>query len=148
MNIQVNDYVSNQQQEVKNFILNVWKEYGFVYMSEFDSDLDDPNEFYIKPGGMFYVLMDEDRIIGTIGVINKGNHVAELKRFYIDINYRRKGYGTQLYNRAVEFCKEKEFEKIEFETGKDFKQGHAFYQKNGFALVGEDKESFFMEKIL
>lgn len=147
MSIHLEEFLPSQQKQVKDFILNTWKEFGYFYIRKYDFDLDNPDEFYIKKGGMFFVLLDEDQIIGTIGIINQGAGLAELKRFYVDINYRGKGYGTKIFEKALEFCKNNGFKKIEFETGKAFKQGHEFYKKQGFKTVKEDKESFYMEKV-
>ena len=148
MEIQLKEFNPNQQKQVKDFILQVWKEFGFVYMQEYDFDLDDPEKFYIQPGGMFYVLYEGNNIIGTIGIINKNNHVAELKRFYVDINFRKKGYGTQLYDKALKFCQKNGIKKIEIETGKAFKQGHKFYISKGFNILKEDEESYYMERFI
>ena len=117
-------------------------------MPEYDPDLDNPDDFYIKPGGMFYIIKDEDEIIGTIGIINRGNNLAEFKRFYVDPSYRGKGYGSKLLKKAIEFCKENKFKKIEFESGKKFKDAHKFYQKRGFKIVKEDERGFYMEQNL
>ena len=97
---------------------------------------------------MFYILREGDMIIGTIGIINKGDSCAELKRFYINTEHRGKGYGTRLLDKALEFCRQQGKTKVEFETGKAFTQGHAFYINKGFKIVNEDKESYYMEKYL
>ena len=148
MTIYLEEYTPDKRGKVKDFILHTWKEFGFVYMPEFDQDLDDPRKFYIEPGGMFYILREGDMIIGTIGIINKKDSCAELKRFYIDIDRRRQGYGTRLFDKALEFCRQHGKHKIEFETGKAFTQGHAFYINKGFKIVIEEKESYYMEKYI
>ncbi len=148
MTIYLEEYTPDKREKVKDFILHTWKEFGFVYMPEFDQDLDDPEKFYIQPGGMFYILREGDIIIGTIGIINKGESYIELKRFYVHIEHRGKGYGTRLLEKALEFCRQHGKNKIEFETGKAFTQGHAFYIHKGFKIVNEDKESYYMEKIM
>ena len=148
MTIYLEEYTPDKRGKVKDFILHTWKEFGFVYMPEFDQDLDDPKKFYIQPGGMFYILREGDMIIGTIGIIIKGDSCAELKRFYIDTDYRGKGYGTRLFNKAIEFCRQHGMKKVEFETGKAFTQGHTFYINKGFKKVREDKDSYYMEKYI
>jgi len=97
---------------------------------------------------MFYVLKDDETIIGTVAVINKGNHVAELKRMYVDKNHQGKGYGSMLLNKAVDFSKQNGFTKLEFETNKKFLKAHKFYQDRGFVIVSDDERSYYMEKDL
>jgi hypothetical protein len=53
-----------------------------------------------------------------------------------------------LFTKALEFCKNSAFKKVEFETDKTLTQGHAFYLKHGFKIVKEDEESYYMEKLV
>ncbi len=94
------------------------------------------------------MLRDGDKILGTIGIINKGNGIAELKRFFVHADFRGNGYGTELLNNAIEFCKKNGIKKIAFETGKEFKQGRAFYKKRGFKIIKEDDKNYYIEMLL
>lgn len=144
----IEEFVSNDQQAVKNFIVSCWKEFGFRYIQKYDYDLDDPTKYYIKNGGMLYVLKEKNIIIGTIAVVNKNNEIGELRRFYVEKSHRGKGLGSQLLSKTIEFCQSKKFKKIEFETNKIFKQAHALYEQKGFITVKEDDRSLYMEKLL
>lgn len=146
MSITLATYTASDQKGVKKVILNGFKAFGFKYKRKYDSDLDDPS-IYIKNRGMFYVLKDDGKVIGTIAVINKGNKTGELKRLYVEKEYQGKGYGSMLFDKAVEFCKEKGFTKIEFETNKKFKKAHLLYKRRNFKIISEDERSFYMEKI-
>lgn len=134
------------QKLVKDFILKEWKEFGFTYHTEYDSDLDNIDSFYPKKGGAFFLLKYKGVIIGTIGVINKKKDIAELKRLYVNKKYRGLGLGSLLVDTALAFCKKHGFKKVEFETNKKFKIAHLLYQKKGFRLVKKDALSFYMEK--
>ena len=144
--ISISPYSSRDQKSVKELILNGLKEFGFTYSAKFDSDLEDPS-IYIKNGGMFYVLKDNEKIVGTVAIINRGN-VGELKRMYVDKHYQGKGYWSLLFKNAIEFCKQKKYKKLEFETNKKFKKGHVFYKNKGCRIVREDERSYYMEKKL
>src|SRR5260221_14184525 len=112
MNVTVEKFSPEEQAQTRSFILRLWKEFKFIYIKKLDYDLDDIQSFYVETGGIFYVLKDGNKVIGTIAVINKGNHIAELKRLYIDKPYRGNGYGSKLVNEAIEFCNDNEFIKI------------------------------------
>lgn len=148
MNPTFHRYRPSDQQAVKDFVINSWKEFGFTYIKKLDYDLDDPGAYYLTPGGMFFVLKDQEKIIGTIGIINKGKGIAEFKRLYIDMAYRGKKLGSLLVDTAIAFCRDNNFHKIEFETNKIFTVAHTLYQKRGFTIVEEDTLSFYMEKML
>lgn len=109
-------YSPNDQLDVKKFVLGVLKEFDFDYNPKLDYDLEDPQKYYPDTGGVFYVIKNGGKIIGTIGIKNKSKGVAELKRFYIDKNHRGKGYGSQLVNKAIDFCRQKKFKKIILDT--------------------------------
>lgn len=148
MNIKLFTYTHSDQIEVKDFILSQWEEFGFSYKKEYDYDLDDPQRYYLEKGGMFYILKDQNKIIGTMAIINKGNNIAELKRLYVDNNYRGRKLGSMLVDTSLQWCQEHGFNKVEFETNKKFEKAHLLYVRRGFKIVREDDQSFYMEKYL
>ncbi|MEK7633583.1 MAG: GNAT family N-acetyltransferase [Patescibacteria group bacterium] len=147
MNPVINEFSSSDRQDAKSLILNLLKDFGFEYSPIYDFDLEDPYKHYIEKGGMFYVLKVNNKVIGTVAIINKGK-TAELKRLYVDTNYQGKKFGSMLLDRAIQFCKDNGFTKLEFETNKKFKKAHLLYQRRGFKIVKEDDRSYYMEKNL
>ncbi len=148
MNITISEYTPSDQQGVKRVVLESLKEFGFEYHQEYDYDLNDPQTYYLDQGGMFFVLKEGKKVIGTVAIIKRGNKVAELKRLYVDTLYQGKGYGSKLLDTAIQYCKENGFTKLEFETNKKFTKAHLLYQRRGFKTVREDKRSYYMEKEL
>ena len=147
MNPVIYEYSTSDRKDIESVILNTLKDYGFEYNPIYDFDLKDPYKHYIKKGGMFYVLKVNNKVVGTIAIINKGK-TAELKRLYVDKNYQGKKLGSMLIDKAIQFCKDNDFIKLEFETNKKFKKAHLLYQRRGFKTVKEDDRSYYMEKIL
>jgi GNAT superfamily N-acetyltransferase len=145
MNPSIQSFDPKIHTEVKYFILDTWKEFGYYYEAVTDADLDDPQKYYIESGGMFYVLLDNNKIIGTIGILNPGNNIAELKRLYVDKSFRNKGYGSQLIDKAIQFCKETGFKTIKLNSDRIFEDAHKLYIQKGFKIVKEDNEDFYME---
>lgn len=145
--MQITKYHSSDRQTVKQIVLSGLKELGFEHDTKLDFDLENPEKYYIKSGGMFFVLKVAGKVVGTIAVINKGK-VAELKRFYIDQDYQGQGFGSQLLDKAIQFCKDKGFTKLEFETDKRSSKAHLMYKRRGFQLIKEDENSYYMEKSL
>ncbi len=149
----ITNYKSMDQPQVKKFVLGVLAEFGFPRKPEWDYDLEDPQKYYSGTGGVFYIIKNKESIIGTIAIKNKGEGVAELKRFYIDKNYRGKGYGSQLVDKALEFCRKNKFKKIILDTWNYFDIAMKLYEKRGFRVIGEEKVddkrcTIFMEKII
>ncbi len=147
MGTSIRQYISADQKAAQSVVLRGFKDFCFEYTPQYDFDLDDPKKHYIEKGGMFYILEINDKIVGTIAVIKKGN-IAELKRWYVDKEFQGKGYGSKLLDKAILFCKKNKVNKIEFETNKKFLKAHLLYEKRGFKVVREDDRSFYMEKEL
>lgn len=148
MKITITPFTTKDATGAKDAVLAGLKDFGFSYNEAYDYDLNDPKKYYLDKGGMFYVMKNDEEIIGTVGVINKGNHSAELKRMYVNKKYQGKGFGKMLLEKAILFCKENNFIKLELETNKLFTVAHTFYQKNGFKIISEDERSYYMEKEL
>lgn len=147
MNPVISQYSFLDKLDVKSVILNTLKDFGFDYNPVYDYDLEDPNKYYIEKGGMFYVLKINNKIVGTVAIINKGK-TAELKRLYVDKNYQGKKFGSMLIDKAIQFSKDNGFSKLELETNKKFNKAHILYQRRGFKTVREDYRSYYMEKDL
>ncbi len=148
MKIIVSKYIPPDQKGVKQVVLNGFKDYGFEYQKKWDSDLEDPKKYYIDQGGMFFVLKENSKIIGTVAIIKKGDKVAELKRLYVTKGYQGKGYGSLLLDTAIKYCKNNDYTKLEFETNKKFTKAHLLYQRRGFKTLREDERSYYMEREL
>ena len=74
---------------------------------EDQSDLLHIEEEYIYNGGNFWVAKENGKVAGTIGLMNKGNGLCILKKFFVYEPYRGKPHnlGQQLYGVFLEFAK-------------------------------------------
>lgn len=144
----IEQFTPRYQEATRDFILNTWKEFGFIYVPEEDDDLDNIQKYYIDNHGMFYILRDGDNVIGTIGVIARPENVVELTRLYVDKPQQGKGFGSQLVDQVIEFSRNNGFSKIELNTNKIFQKAHSLYQHKGFKITKEDSQDFWMEKLL
>ncbi len=131
----------------KKFILDVWKEFGWTE-DQIYPDLENPYDFYKSNGGILYLLKKNNLIVGSIAVTDEENKIAEISRLYLDKNVRGKGFGNKLIDLAIQFCKEKRFNKIILSSDKIFKTAHNLYQKKGFKVVKELDDEYIMELIL
>lgn len=148
MPLVIEQFVPKYQEAVRDFILDAWKEFGFTYVPKEDADLDNVQKHYLDNRGMFYILRDGNKVMGTIGIIAKPGNITELKRLYVDKSLRGNGFGSQLVGQAIEFSRKNKFSKIELDTNKIFKKAHDLYQTKGFSITKEDDQDFYMEKLL
>jgi len=96
------------------------------------SDIFNVADFYQKTGGNFWVLENNGEILGTIGLKKFDEKVGILKRFFVNKNLRRKGFGSKLLQKTLNFAQEKKFEKIFLSTIEELNTAIKFYEKHNF----------------
>jgi N-acetylglutamate synthase-like GNAT family acetyltransferase len=100
---------------VKDLILTILtKEYPFDRSAYSDSDLDKIAETYSGPKDSFFVIEEKGEIAGTVGIKEDSAEDALLRRLFVDPGHRKKGYGSELLERAIKFAKEKGYRRIFF----------------------------------
>lgn len=100
---------------VRDLILAILsKEYPFDRSAYSDSDLDRIDEVYGGRNDSFFVIEEDGQIVGTVGVKGETKDDALLRRLFVDLKHRRRGYGTELLKRAIEFCRSKGYRRIYF----------------------------------
>ncbi len=118
---------------VKNLILTILsKEYPFDKSAYSDSDLNKIGETYGGNMDSFFVIEENKKIVGTVGVKEETRSEALLRRLFVDSGRRKKGYGASLLNKAIEFCKDKNYKKIYFRCTDRMSDAMRLCIKKGF----------------
>ncbi|GKX68781.1 GNAT family N-acetyltransferase [Inconstantimicrobium mannanitabidum] len=92
-----------------------------------------------------YILLDDGKIIGGIGGVDKGNGNFYLGCIYVALEYQSKGVGSMI----MKFLDDKFPNAITWtlETPYLSYRNHHFYEKHGFVKVGQTKprdDGFFL----
>ena len=121
---------------VKELILSILtKEYPFDKNAYSDSDLDRIGEVYGGKKECFMVIEEGSAIVGTVGVKEDSPDSALLRRLFVDLKHRKKGYGSELLNKAISFCREKGYKNIFFRCTDKMKDAMNLCLKKGFREV-------------
>ena len=121
---------------VKELILAILaKEYPFDRSAYSDSDLDRIQEVYGGGRDAFFVAEDEAGIAGTVGVKGETGDDALLRRLFVDVKHRRRGYGTGLLDKAIEFCKSRHYKRVYFRCTDRMADAMRLCLKKGFKEV-------------
>ena len=117
------------------------------------SDLDDAHRVYFDDGGIFLLVLDEGRVVGTGAVKCLDTETCELRRMFLLRDYRGRGLGTQLAGRLLEFARSVGYRRARLATNKKLHASHRLYARLGFHNIppyGDEitELAYYMEKVL
>ncbi len=95
-------------------------------------DLYDLEVSYGGDRDCFFVAELDGQIVGTTAIKEEEDKVALLRRVFVDPKYRGKGYGLRLMEKAVEFCKKKNYKRIYFRGTSRMAMALSLCRKKGF----------------
>ena len=103
-------------------------------------DVDDYQQVYTSDRGLFLVILDDGRVIGTGAVRRLDDRVAELKRIWLLETHHGRGIGFRLVSMLLQFAREHGYESIRLHTSRQQARAIAFYHKVGFHDIPGDPE--------
>src|SRR6185312_8966735 len=77
------------------------------------------------------------RVVGSIGLVDIGNHQVALKKMFVASEYRGRisGAAQMLMETALRWCSAKGVKEIYLGTAEQLHAAHRFYEKTGFEEV-------------
>jgi len=98
-------------------------------------------KMYRYGGGNFWVAKESGKVVGTIGLMNAGNGVVILKKFFVYEPYRSfpHNLGRQLYAIFLDFAQKHNFREIILDTPRNTDRVYRFYEKAGFRKISQEK---------
>ncbi len=136
--ININKYTSIYHNDVINLILSIQqKEFNIPITLEDQPDLQEIEAFFQYGNGNFWVATIDNKIIGTISLVDIGNQQVALRKMFVQENYRGKafGIGQALLHTVFEWTKVKRLTDIFLGTTEKYLAAHRFYEKNGFTEI-------------
>lgn len=123
---------------VAELILSIQRgEFGMPITLDDQPDLRDIAAFYQKGNGQFWLAVDGDTVVGTIGLLDIGDGAGALRKMFVAPSHRGSGHRTaqRLLDRLVEWAGERGMAALYLGTTEQFRAAHRFYEKNGFAEI-------------
>lgn len=125
--------MQGDEKEILKVIGQVLNEYGLMLEpTGADIDVTDVNKYYLSNHGWFQVVLDEGKIIGSVGVYKINDEECELRKMYLLKEYQGKGIGKILMNMALEKGKELGYKLITLQTNSLLIKALPLYEKNDF----------------
>lgn len=135
-------YEPADAEAVASVILPIQREeFGIAVTREGQPDLADIANFYQSGAGNFWVAESDGAIIGTVGLRDIGFKQAALRKMFVSAPYRGRAHGVAqaLLDTLVQWSEAQGLKSIYLGTTSKFLAAHRFYEKNGFAEVGESE---------
>lgn len=80
----------------------------------------------------------DNKVVGTIGIIERENNKAQLHWFLLYPEYRGHGIGKKLLVTVIDWCKEQKFSEIFLSTANSQLAARKLYKEYGFNLLQSD----------
>jgi N-acetylglutamate synthase-like GNAT family acetyltransferase len=115
-------------------------EFGFPITLADQPDLSNVEQYYQQGTGNFWVALKDDRVIGTIALLDIGDGQAALRKMFVAAEYRggHPGIAHQPLATLLSYARGQGVREIYLGTTDKFLAAHRFYEKNGFQLVEPD----------
>lgn len=133
--ISVQVFSSDHQEGVIDLIVGIQqREFGIAITAEDQPDLHTIPAYYQKRTGNFWVAVVENKVIGTIALLDIGNGQAALRKMFVHKHYRGAAFkvATRLLETLLGWGRSAGVTAIYLGTTPKFVAAHRFYEKNGF----------------
>lgn len=140
MSIHIREIKKEDNPFIERIIKRVFEEHklnkpGTAY---YDENLQAMSEFYSIPGSVYYVRIENEKIVGGAGIYpteGLDKDTCELVKMYLLPEARGKGAGKAFIDKCIAFAEEQGYKKIYLETMPEFKTAVGMYKKYGFDLL-------------
>ncbi len=138
--ITISEFTGIYKSQVAELIAGIQQnEFHIPITIEQQPDLNDIPGFYQQANGNFWIAMADNRVIGTIALLDIGNKQGALRKMFVNAEYRGKQYGTgqMLLDSLFAYAQDKGFREILLGTTEKFIAAHRFYEKNNFIEINK-----------
>ncbi|MGL5881874.1 GNAT family N-acetyltransferase [Synechococcus elongatus] len=131
----------SDRETAAQLIAQVLAEYGLGWEPEgADRDVIEVEQAYWQTGGVFWVLEQGDRLVGTgafYPLPMRGEGAAEIRKMYLLPEVRGQGLGRALLQRLEQAIAEAGYRQIWIETSSLLKEAVSLYESAGYQPTTE-----------
>jgi putative acetyltransferase len=126
--------------EIAELIRSVFREFGIARPGTvyFDPTTDDLFSLFGKPGSVYWIAEENEKIIGGCGIYptpGLPEGYCELVKLYLLSSQRGKGTGRKLLEKSLESAKELGYNQVYLESLPELSKAIGLYEKAGFRLI-------------
>ena len=135
--LQIVPYEERHQDGVVGLISGVFAEYGLTFEpGGYDADLTRIPGKYFLVDGAFWVLENEEQVVGTVGIVPVPPSEVEIKRVYLHAALRGQGWGRALVEHALGWAVTHGYARVRLWSDVKFTRSHVMYERLGFVRTG------------
>lgn len=129
--MEIKPYKKTDNHAVAAFYREIFNELGWT---ERPSDhMDQPHLLFHLPNhGVLLLVKENQRVIGTAGVIILNGDEGLIKRFYLSLNSRGSGIAKHLLEELISYARKLGVKKLILDVSKNNSRAIHFYEKSGF----------------
>ena len=110
-------------------------------LPDFEDSADEQPDWeqpYSSGLGNFWITLVDDKVVGTIGLLDLGSGKACLQRMYVHSDYRGTGTAPGLLNTLITWADSHQIQEIYLGTFSRQRAAQRFYEKHGFCRIPDD----------
>ncbi len=107
-------------------------------VSALREEIDRISEYYGEKSGAFWVAVIGIRVVGMFGLEPSGPEAMELRRMYVDPDWRRRGIAQKMLQFAEDHCRIHHLSRLDLSTSEVQSEALSFYRNAGYQLVREE----------
>jgi ribosomal protein S18 acetylase RimI-like enzyme len=149
--------IANTEQEF-NDAKNLFQQYAQsldidLSFQNFNDELKTIGIQYKKPAGALLLAYKDDLAVGCAGIRQLDKDTAELKRMFVQPEYRQFKIGKKLLELAIDIARNLGYKRIRLDTLPTMTKAQSLYRSSGFYEIDAYRfnpveETVFMEKKL
>lgn len=101
----------------------------------FQEELETLERVYGPPGGILFLLRQEERTAGCVALKDLGGGVCEMKRLFLRPGFRGEGLGRRCAERIVQAAREMGYGAMRLDTLPAMRAAIALYRSLGFTEI-------------
>lgn len=136
--IAILEYNDKYKDSIIDLILGIQqKEFNIPITLADQPDLLTIPSFYCQNNGNFWVALHNQKVIGTIALIDIGDHMGAIRKMFVHQDYRGKelGIASLLLNALLTHAQKYKMTSIYLGTLPRLQAAMRFYEKNGFVRL-------------
>lgn len=140
--IAIKPFDPEMQAQVAELVVQIQQaEFGIPITRDDQPDLLDIGGFYQRDGGNFWVVLDDRRVIGTLGLLDIGRGLGVLRKMFVRSDYRggKRRVASRLLQTMLDWSQRQGLRKLYLGTAPHFMAAHQFYEKHDFSLIPREQ---------